>query len=216
MQVLREIAPQGSWAAFGSAAHWIFAQGYVYLAAMMFDVGAVAPLAATRLLVQPVALLSTGIGTLMLPTASKWTVDHEPRVVLRRLILFATLLAAMSGVYLIAVWYSRDWIFESLLRKHPERGDLLLAMWSFIGLVVIYRDQLLHFLVARAQFRASSTVTAMGAMIAVIVCLFAMRWLGVAGVLLGVMAGEIANLAGIAWSVRTQISRERDRPNAAT
>ena len=44
------------------------------------DVAAVAAFAATRLLVMPINLLSSGIGTLMLPLASGWMNAHGASV----------------------------------------------------------------------------------------------------------------------------------------
>ncbi|HKE94838.1 MAG TPA: hypothetical protein VKB34_11060, partial [Povalibacter sp.] len=61
--ILREVAPLAAWSAAGAAIHWAFSQGYMYLAAGTLDVAAVAALAATRLLMMPVNLMSAGIGT---------------------------------------------------------------------------------------------------------------------------------------------------------
>ena len=58
--VLKEMAPIGMWSAAGSATHWAFSQGYNYLIAGLFDVAAVAALAATCSSM-PVNLLSTAL-----------------------------------------------------------------------------------------------------------------------------------------------------------
>ncbi len=194
---LREIAHEGGWSSFGGGVHWLFSQGYNYLVAGTLDVGAVAALAATRLLVMPVGLLSTGIGTLMLPTASKWTQQHGASTVLKRLALFATSLAAVSSCYLLAMWLARDWIFDVVLRKHFADRDVLIVTWSVIAIVTVFRDQLIYFLVARARFRLTSTITLLSAGVSFAISFTAMRSLGVIGALLGLLAGEVANLGGI-------------------
>jgi O-antigen/teichoic acid export membrane protein len=194
---LREIAHEGSWSSFGGGVHWIFSQGYNYLVAGTLDVSAVAALAATRLLVMPVALLSTGIGSLMLPAASKWMQQHRAQTVLNRLALFATALAAMSACYLLAMWLARDWIFGAVLHKHFADRDVLVVAWSAIAIVTVFRDQLLHFLVARARFRLTSTITLLSAVLSLSISFTAMRSIGVIGALLGLLAGEVANLAGL-------------------
>jgi O-antigen/teichoic acid export membrane protein len=194
---LREIAPQGSWSAFGGISHWLFSQGYNYVVTGVLDVTAVAALSATRLLVMPVGLLSTGIGTLILPTASKWTKDHAPGVVLRRLALLSMgLTAAVSG-YLLLTWLARDWIFDHILKKHFQHRDLLLAVWYAIALIMIYRDQLLYFLTTRAKFRATAGMTFASALFSFSVSFVAMRYLGAAGALVGLLAGELLNVLGI-------------------
>jgi O-antigen/teichoic acid export membrane protein len=194
---LREIAPQGIWSAFGAMSHWLFSQGYNYVVTGAMDVTAVAALAATRLLVMPVGLLSTGIGSLLLPTTSKWTKDHAPSTVLIRLALVATALAATASCYLLLTWLTRDWIFENILKKHFEHRDLLLALWSAIAVITVFRDQLLHFLAARALFRATSTLTFASAIISFCVSFAAMQYIGATGALLGLLAGEFVNVLGI-------------------
>lgn len=200
---LREIAHEGAWSSFGGGVHWLFSQGYNYLVAGTLDVRAVAALAATRLLVMPVGLLSTGIGTLMLPTASKWTHQHRASTVLKRLAMFSAGLATMSGCYLLAMWLARDWIFGVLLHKQFVDRDALIIIWSAISIVTVFRDQLIYFLVVRARFRLTSTITLLSAIVSFAVSFTAMRSMGVTGALIGLLAGEVTNLTGIIiFSVR--------------
>jgi O-antigen/teichoic acid export membrane protein len=210
--ILREIAPQGAWSAFGGGVHWLFSQGYNYLVAGTLDVTAVAALAATRLLVMPVGLLSTGIGTLMLPTVSRWTNDHAAAKILKRLALFASGLAAAAACYLVVMWVARDWIFGNLLKKAFQQRDLLLLVWSTVALVTVFRDQLLYFLIARARFRTASTITFFSAVISFAVSFVAMRRFGVIGALLGLLAGEVVNVAGIIFF---SLFEARQSPDAA-
>ncbi len=213
---LREIAHEGGWSSFGGGVHWLFSQGYNYLVAGTLDVRAVAALAATRLLVMPVGLLSTGIGTLMLPTASKWTQQHAPRTVLQRLAMFAAGLAALSGCYLAVMWLARDWIFDVMLHKHFANRDLLIATWAAIAIVTVFRDQLIYFLVTRARFRLTSTITLLSAILSFAISFTAMRSMGVIGALIGLLAGEVANLGGIVFfSIREARSRAEPAASAA-
>lgn len=213
---LREIAHEGAWSSFGGGVHWLFSQGYNYVVAGTLDVRAVAAIAATRLLVMPVGLLSTGIGTLMLPTATRWTQERSARSVLQRLALFAFGLALMSACYLLMMWLGREWIFDSLLKKRFADRDMLIATWSCIALVTIFRDQLIYFLVARARFRLTSTITLFSAILSFSISLAAMRTLGVIGALLGLLAGELANVAGIiAFSIREARRRPGELPGPA-
>ena len=193
---LRMILPEGVWTAGGSGVHWLFGQGYNYLAVAMFDVAAVAALAATRLLAMPVQLLSTGVSALTLSTATQWNRHLEPPQVLRRLALLATAVASAAAFYLLLIWLARDWVFAQVLHKDPQRRDLLLLLWSLIALVMVYRDQIIHFLLARAQFRLSFMMTLMSAVLALIVSFLSMKYFGPAGALLGLLAGECTNVLG--------------------
>ena len=64
--VWREIVHTGSWSVGGAGAHWAFSQGYNYVVAGVLDVAAVSALAATRLLMMPINLLSSGVAPLLM------------------------------------------------------------------------------------------------------------------------------------------------------
>lgn len=197
--MLRAIAPLGAWSAFGSVSHWLFSQGYNYFVAGSLGVTAVAALAATRLLVMPVNLLSTGVASLMLPMVSNWTLHHNPPKVFMRLTLASVGLAALAACYLLMMWLVRGWIFDDILRKQFPDRDFLLELWCVISIVMLCRDQLLHFLVARAKFRITSTVTLISAVISISCSLIAMPSLGARGALVGLLFGELINVSGIVF-----------------
>jgi O-antigen/teichoic acid export membrane protein len=195
--MLREIAPLGAWSAFGSAAHWLFSQGYNYIVAATLGVSAVAAIAATRLLVMPVNLLSTGVASLLLPMVSNWMLHYKASKVFLRLALAATGLAVGASCYLLLMWLARAWIFADILKKQLPQLDVLLQLWCAISIVMLFRDQLLHFLVARAKFRLTSTVTLISAVLSISSSLIAMRHIGAAGALVGLLLGELFNVGGI-------------------
>jgi O-antigen/teichoic acid export membrane protein len=201
--MLGAIAPLGAWSALGSGVHWLFSQGYNYLVAGMLDVTAVAALSATRLLVMPVNLLSTGVATILFPTVSRWLQDKSPAKVFGRLVLVSTGLGVLAACFLLVIWLTRGWIFRDVLRKNFADRDLLLQLWFAIVILMLFRDQLLHFLVAREKFRLTSMVTLVSAVISISISLVAMRHGGVAGALVGLLAGELFNVAGIVvFSIR--------------
>jgi O-antigen/teichoic acid export membrane protein len=195
--LLRDIAPLAVWSTAGAAVHWIFSQGYIYLVAGTLDVAAVAAIAATRLLLMPANLLSTGIGSLMLPLAALWLQQHGAGVVWRRLLLFAAGLAAATLLYAGAVWLLRDWIFADVLKKQFARRDTLLALWSAVFLVVVIRDQLLYLPAALGRFRVLTALTLASAVVSLTVGYGAMLRLGAEGALIGLLLGELLSLAGV-------------------
>jgi O-antigen/teichoic acid export membrane protein len=201
--MLREIAPLGAWSAFGSAAHWLFSQGYNYFVAGTLGVAAVAALAATRLLAMPVNLLSTGVASLMLPMVSGWMQHFKAPKVFMRLALASAGLAALAALYLLMMWLAREWIFGDILKKQFPDRDLLLQLWCVISIVMLFRDQLLHFLVARAQFRLTSMVTLISTVLSITSSVILMHHIGAPGALVGLLAGELFNVGGIIFfSVR--------------
>jgi O-antigen/teichoic acid export membrane protein len=195
--VLRQIAPLGAWSTAGAAIHWSFSQGYTVLIAATLDVGAVAAVAATRLLVMPVNLLSSGIGSLMLPLAARWLHDSGAPLVLRRLLAFALVIATLSLCYLGLLWLLRDWVFEVLLNKQFAQRDLLLLLWSASFVLMAVNQQLLWLLIARARFRQLTALGLASAAVALISSYWAMQSMGGVGAPLGILIGESIHTVGI-------------------
>jgi O-antigen/teichoic acid export membrane protein len=198
-RVFRDISSVGIWSLAGATVHWLFSQGYNYLVAGTLDVTAVAAIAATRLLMMPVNLISAGVGSMILPTAAGWLREHSSNTVLRRMVVFSSALAGVSLCYFAVVWLLRDWIFLVILKKQFDHRDMLVILWSMIFIVMIFRDQLLNFVVARGRVRALSGFTLASALASLVISYFAMLKLGVIGALCGVLLGEILNLAGIVY-----------------
>lgn len=218
MGVLREIAPTGTWSATGAAIHWSFSQGYNYLVAATLGVAAIAAISATRLLMMPFNLLSTGLAALMLPLASRWLHQNGPAYLLRRLYGFAAMLAGAGVVYFVVLWFSRDWVFDVILKKHFEQRDPLILLWCAAFLTMVTRDQLIYLLVARARFRLLTSLTLLSAVSSLSASYVGMRSLGQIGVPLGVLVGELVSVAGIAlFSVREveRSSRHGEVPAAS-
>jgi uncharacterized protein VirK/YbjX len=196
-EVLRDMAPSAAWSTAGAAIHWTFSQGYIYLVAGILDVNAVAAIAATRLLLMPVNLLSSGIGSLMLPVASAWLVRLGANVVLRRLAALALGLVLLTLCYLAALWAGREWVFGVVLKKQFAERDTLLLLWGMIFLVILVRDQLGYLLAAEGRFRGLMVVTLVCALVALGASYVAMQRFGVVGALVGMLIGECVSLIGV-------------------
>ena len=197
--ILRDIAPLAAWSTAGAAIHWAFSQGYIYLVAGTLDVVAVAAIAATRLLLMPMNLLSTGIGSLMLPLSSIWLQQHGSAVLWRRLCLLALGLAVAMLCYFIVLWWWRDWIFAEVLKKQFAQRDGLLLLWGVIFLMIVVRDQLVYLLAAQGRFRILTGLTLISAVVSLTISYWGMLRFGMAGALLGIVIGELINVSGIVF-----------------
>lgn len=195
--VIRNIAPLGAVTAAGAAIHWLFSQGYNFLVAWTLDVPAVAAIAAIRILIMPVNLVSTGIGTLMLPTISAWLQFRPAGAVLRRLLLIVSALTAGALCYFALLWLLRDWVFTNLIKKQVAQRDPLLLLWFGVGILMLLRDQLVYLLVARSRYHALTLLTLTCALLALTTSYFGMKLIGVTGALLGVLIGEAVNVTGL-------------------
>lgn len=201
---LADIARMGAWAAAGGVIYWMFTQGYTFLAAATLDIQGVAALAASRLLLMPINLLSSGVQKQLVPIASGWVHDLGVGPTLQRLWLFSGVLAMTTLIYGVVIWVLRDWIFIDLMRKSFEQRDALLALWCTIFLVMVVRDPITQLLVLRQRFRVLMMVSLVCAVLALSISYVGMLYLGTRGALLGILVGEIANLVAVVWLARVE------------
>jgi len=195
--VLREFAPIGLWSLLGSGIHWAFTQGYTYLVAALLDLPTVAAIAATRLLLMPVNLLSQGIVQVMNPAASRWLHLHGAARVYRRLLLLCAGLFVMIAGYIAVMWLLRDWIFATILKKSFADRDALLLLWSAIFLLTTLRDQLASLLTVRGKLRQMTTLTIVCATLSLAASYLAIGQFGAVGALAGILLGESISIAGV-------------------
>lgn len=213
--ILHEIAPLAAWSTAGAAIHWTFSQGYIYMVGGRLGVAAVAAIAATRLLMMPVNLLSTGIGSLMLPLTSGWLHQHGSAIVLRRLCLFALGLVLVTVGYFSLLWWSRDWIFAAVLKKQFAQRDALLLLWGALFLVMVVRDQIVCLLAAQGRFRALTLLTLASAVVSLCISYVGTLEFGVVGALVGLLAGELMNVIGIVTLSFRQPPTPQEQASAA-
>ena len=210
-KIFSELVPFGFWALVGAAIHWSFAQGFLYIVAGTLDVTAVAAVSATRLLLMPVNLMSSGLGSITFPTVSHWVRDLPVHDVFKRLCLLAAGIAGLATLYIATMWFARDWIFTNVTKGHFAHRDTLLAMWSLVFLLMAVRDQMLFLPAACGRYRIMAALTLLTAVLSLVTTYVCMKRFGVVGALTGVLAGEAFNiLCFIALSLR-EISLARHK-----
>jgi O-antigen/teichoic acid export membrane protein len=209
--ILGKIAAAGAWAIAGSGIHWLLIQGYSYLVAGVLDVRDIASIAATRLTLMPVFVLSGGVSMLLFPMTSRWVRDVGARATTKRLLLLVAGLGSAALLYMAAMWILRDWIFTVILKKSFPHRDPLLLLWSAVFLVTLCRDQLATLPAAHARFRDMTLMTGFSATIWLLSSYVAMTHYGPPGAVMGILIGEVVNMGGILF----MIFRETRQPNAA-
>jgi O-antigen/teichoic acid export membrane protein len=195
--ILRQIAPLNFWVAVGTMIHWSFSQGYSYVVAGTLGLQSVAAIAATRLLMMPINLLSTGLGSMMLPVSSRWLKDHGPKHVFKRLAQISFALAGLSILYSGVIWLLRHWIMGTVLHKDFEGSDSLILYWSIAFTLVVLRDQMIHLPMSRGRFKTLTALTAVSASVAIAGSYLAMQRLGAPGAVIGIICGELIQVLGI-------------------
>jgi O-antigen/teichoic acid export membrane protein len=207
--VLKSMARAGAWAVAGSGIHWLLIYGYSYLVAGVLDVRDVAAIAATRLSLMPVFVLSGGVSMLLFPITSRWVRDLGAPLAARRLSLLVAALGAAALLYMGTMWIARDWIFSTLLKKNFVQRDPLLIVWSAVFLVTLCRDQLATLPASRGRFRNMTLVTGLSAVVWLLASYLAMLRFGPVGAVAGILAGELVNISGIVVMIFKETRRWR-------
>jgi hypothetical protein len=109
---------------------------------------------------------------------------------------------------------TKDFIFAQVLHKDFAQRDLLLVLWSMASLMMVVRDQVIYFMLARARYRSLTMLTLACAIVSLTVSYFMMLRIGVAGAPVGVLTGEICNVAGLVAMSLLEVQREE--PQQAT
>jgi len=204
---LREIARAGFWAASGGVVYWLFNQGYSFLTAATLDLGAVAALAASRLLMMPANLLSAGVQKQLAPLASAWLAQAGAAATARRLYGFAAGMGLATLLYAAAVWLMRDWIFLDVMRKDFAERDAMLLLWSALFVLMAVRSPPMLLAILRQRLPELSAATLASALLALALSYAGMlRW-GAPGAIVGIIAGEFFYCLATAWLVRREVRR---------
>ena len=203
----KQLRPLGGWAIAGVVVYWSFSQGYNYLLVLMLDVGAVAAVAATRLLLMPVNLLTVGVKNLLVPTVAGWLAEFGLPTVMRRLGLFSAVMFVLASLYCGVLWLLRDWITGTLLGKQIPDRDTLLLLWTLIYLVCLVRDIWQSALLVRKRFRSLARFTAVNAVLSLVAIVIGLKLYGAPGALLGLAAGEVMYTVAVFFMLRQELHR---------
>ena len=208
--LILQLFAAGTWSMSGAGIHWLLIQGYSYLIAGTLNLRDVAAVAASRLTLMPVFVLSGGVSILLFPITSRWLRDIGVHETIRRLALITAALGAAALCYMATMWIGRDWIFGTILKKHIAHRDGLLLLWSVVFLVTLCRDQLATLLASRERFRSMTITTCISAGIWLVSSSLAIREFGAPGAVAGILVGELTNLVGIVLMIFMET-----RPRAA-
>ena len=194
---LAEITPLGAWATAGAAIYWTFSQGYNYLLAVQLDLSAVAAVAATRLLLMPINLLTTGVRQLLTPMAGTWYQESGMGGLLYRLLAFMLGLTALALLYCGLLWATRDWLMVAVLHKVIADRDALLLLWGAIFVVGMMRGLIMTALYVRGRFSSLTWLALWSAVVALGLATLLTPSQGPRGALIGLLAGELFSVCGV-------------------
>jgi O-antigen/teichoic acid export membrane protein len=192
-----ELSSIGGWAALGAGVHWSFSQGYIFIVAAMLDVNTVAAIAATRLLLMPVNLLSTGVNQALYPLVARWNAQGGLAFAAKKTVGISVAIVLVCLAYIGLAWLLQDWFFLKLMRHDVILRAPLVFYWSVLAIVMLLRDELGCLLVVKMKVKALGYITSLSAAASLLSIYLLIPPFGAQGALWGVIIGELINIAGM-------------------
>lgn len=208
-EVWRQMRPLGVWAAVGATIYWVQSQSYNYTLALKLAVAAVAHVNAARLLLMPMFLLSTGVGSLLLPSVARWLHHEGLAFLIRRLWMFVAVVLAMDAMYFGLLWWARDWITGTIMNKEIPDRDLLILLWAGHALLGATHSVFMCALLAMERFRILAGLSALSAFAALAAMWFCVDRYGAPGAIMGTAVGELVYLTGVAILLTQSLRQDR-------
>ena len=197
----RELRPLGLWSCVGAIIYWIFSQSYNYILATRIGLSAVADVNAARLLLMPMFVLTIGVKSLMVPSAARWLSESGINALLRRLTIFIGGIVVLDMIYIIFVWFARDWLTTDFFHKTIHDRDRLIILWAIISLIGMVRDLFMCALIALEHFKPMAWLTAASAVISLTLVWIGLPHWGPAAAMIGQIAGESVSLLGVLFMI---------------
>ena len=202
LQPLKQTWRLASWGLLGMSVSWAQHQGFLYLLAAVQGSEAVGHVSAARLLLMPIALVITGVGTILRPRCAAWLASGEARKAMSRLLALTLATAIGSLVYVLALWLGRDLIIGTLMRKPLGSLDTLILVWAAVLLIEVFRENFMILLQALERFDQLFFLALAGGLSALGGgYLLLQRW-GAPGAVAGVALGEAVYLLGICMALQ--------------
>jgi O-antigen/teichoic acid export membrane protein len=193
----REMRPLAIWSATGAVTYWLLAQSYNYVLATRLDFTAVINVNAARLVMMPVIVFTLGINNLLLPVAANWLAEVGLHRLMRRLAVLTLGILALDACYFAFAWIFRDWLISDLLHKVIGDRDRLLFLWACVSVIFLLREVLQAALFALKRIRSMAWLIAFSSVVSLSTTWFGIVHWGAAAALIGQIAGECVNLAGL-------------------
>lgn len=209
LQPLKQTWHLARWGLLGMAVSWAQHQGFLYLLAAVQGSEAVGHVSAARLLLMPIALVITGVGTILRPRCAAWLASDEARKAMSRLLALTVATAIGSLVYVLALWLGRDLIVGTLMRMPLGSLDALILVWAVVLLIEVFRENLMILLQVLERFDWLFFLALAGGLSALGGGYVLLQHWGAAGAVAGVAVGEAVYLVGIGMALlRTPVLRE--------
>lgn len=191
IKAVSELWKNGHWNFWGTVVNWLQNYGFLYLLSHIKNIEEVAGISATRLLLMPIAMVFTGIGSYFRPRGTKLYATGQQHTIWNILKIVTISMLAGSIFYIILVWINRDLIELILFKKQFRHFDFFIGLWAIIFLTQILITNIETLLLISGDFRQLFILGLINASISLIFGYIGIQLLEAPGSLIGLIIAKI-------------------------
>lgn len=184
---------QGRWALGGVGITWVQSQTYTYVLAFFLGPAGVGQANAARIFISPFSFLLPAINKVAIPRLADLRRSNPKKMLMVSWLLTAgvTLLAVLYSLILLA---SLHYVVRTLLGRYDPVIESLVWIWCLVLVFQMLRSGGGVLLQIQKKFRILTLVNIPSAVITVAAAVALIVWLGAAGAIWGMVAGELVLL----------------------
>ena len=205
---LREAWLHGRWALGGVLVTWLQSQAYTYVLAFFLGAAGVGRANAARIFISPFSFLLPAINKVAIPRLADLR-NTDPQKMLRISLLLTAGLSLLVVLYSMLLLGSLEYVSTMVLGRHDARIDALVWVWCVVLLFQMVRSGGGVLLQVQRKFRRLMLVNMPSAAITIGLAVLLIQWIGAAGAIWGMAAGEVV-LSLLIWR---EIKSERADQN---
>lgn len=186
----------GRWNMGATSVSWIQTQAYTFFVTAMLGLSGLATANAPRVLLAPIALLTTGLALPLLPRFAQQRTNLNAVVGVRSVFVLLATTCAFVGLYTLALWLARDALVPLILGHRYSDVWPCIVAWAIANVFTNARVYYSTFLLAKRSFRRLAAATVLSAVVIIGLTGPLIHFFGVVGSIYSIAAGEL--LLGIA------------------
>ena len=191
----------GRWALSGVIVTWLQTQTYTYALAFFLGPTGVGQANAAKIFISPFSFLLPAINKVAIPRLAELRQSNYPKM-LRVSMLLTAGVSLLTLLYSAVLLGSLDFVFHTILGRHDPLIESLVWVWCLVLIFQMVRSGGGVLLQVQRRFRTLALINIPSALVTIAAAVLLIRWLGTAGAIWGMAAGEMVLLLLIWKAIR--------------
>lgn len=197
LPVLGESWHHGRWALGGMLVSWLQTQTYIYVLAFFLGPTGAGQANAARIFISPFAMLLPAINKIVTPRLADLR-QTDGRQMFRLTLLLSIGLTLLALTYCLILLSGLDYVTRLVLGRRDPAVLTLVWVWCVVLTLQMNRSCGSLLLQVIRKYRVLTLINIPSALAAIAVAIILIMWLGAAGAIWGMVAGEIV-LSLLVW-----------------